>query len=100
MAQHQQTEFHVAENFHSKLPFRATPTKLKGVYLHPTLPDDFDVNKATQDELTTAGLLWRKPEKDQPRQVHDMWNRFFSRKWDPKKRIVPEFVPQPGQTHH
>lgn len=100
MAQKQQPEFQVEENFHTKLPYRVTPAKLKGVYLHPTPPADFDVNKATQEELTKQGLLWRKPNSSHPPAVHDLWDRFFSNNWDPKKRIEPEFEPQVGRTHN
>jgi hypothetical protein len=100
MAQTQQVEFHVDDDFNKKLPYKVTPAKLKGVYLHPTPPDDFDANKATQDELTKQGLLWRKPRSADPAFVQDMWNRFFSHKWESKNRIVPEFKPQIGRTHH
>jgi Peptidase A4 family len=99
MAQYEQTEFHVDEDFQAKLPYKVTPTKLEGVFLNPTPPDGFDVNKAAQDELTKQGLLWHKPSKLHPPLVHDFWNRFFSRKWQSKDRIVPEFEPQPGRTH-
>jgi Peptidase A4 family len=100
MAQNQQVEFHVDDDFHTKLPYTATPTKLEGVYLNPTPPDDFDVNKATQDELTEQGLLWRKPSSADHPVVHDIWDRFFSRNWQSKNRIVPEFEPQIGRTHY
>jgi hypothetical protein len=99
MAQQEQAEFHVDPDFQAKLPYKVTPTKLEGVFLNPTPPDGFDVNEATQDELTKQGLLLRKPSKLHPPLVHDFWNRFFSRKWQSKDRIVPEFEPQPGKTH-
>jgi Peptidase A4 family len=96
----QQVEFHGDENFHTKLPFIVTPAKIKGVYLNPTPPDDLDINKATQDELTKYGLLWRKPTDSSPPYIQNLLDHAFSRKWESKNRIVPEFEPQPGRTHH
>jgi hypothetical protein len=96
----QQAKFQVDENFPNKLPYEVTPTKLKGVYLNPAIPDDFDFNQATQDELTKLGLLLPKPTKDSPTHVKRFWKSLSSHKWESKNRIVPQFETILGKSHN
>jgi len=95
-----QIPFKPAPDFESKLPYKVTASKIPGVYLNPTPPDGFDVHTATQAELNAQGLLWNRPPTDQPSVPLDIWNKFFSRNWQAKDRIVPEMEHQVGKTHH
>lgn len=87
------------QQFLDKLPYKVNPTNLKGVYSNLPPPDDFDAHKATQADLTRYGLLFRKPNAGHPPEVHDAYNRFFSRQWLAKDRIVPQSEPNIGKTH-
>ncbi len=85
--------------FLAKFPYKLQPTNLKGVYLTPAPPDGFDPQTASQTEHSKLGLLWRKPDSSEPR-LKAAWDKFFSRKWLAKDRIVPEMHPQIGRTHN
>jgi len=87
-------------SFVKKFPFSLNPTNLDGVYSIPAPPAGFDPNTATQAELTRQGLLWRKPTAGDPPEVQQAWTKFFSQKWDPAKRIVPQLQPQVGVSHN
>ena len=93
-------DFFDEATFLKKIPFRLTPTSLKGVYANPAPPDDFDPNTASQLDLARYGLLWRKPGPGDAPEVQQAWTRFFSHKWTEKNRIVPEFDPQIGVSHN
>jgi hypothetical protein len=86
--------------FQKKIPFQLTPTSMKGVYLNPAPPDNFDANNASQLDLARYGMLWRKPGAGDPPEVKQAWSKFFSHKWLAKDRIVPEFAPQIGISHN
>jgi hypothetical protein len=87
------------QQFLDKLPSMVVPTNLNGVYSNPPLPDDFDAHKASQADLTRHGLLFHKPNASHPPEVHQVYNRFFSRQWLAKDRIVPHSEPNIGVTH-
>jgi hypothetical protein len=86
--------------FLKKIPFTLTPTSLAGVYANPAPPDDFDPHSASQLDLARYGLLWRKPAAGGPPEIKQAWDKFFSKKWLAKNRIVPEFEPQIGVSHN
>jgi hypothetical protein len=96
----QNQDFFDEAAFLKKMPVDLKPTSMKGVYLNPSPPDDFDPNKATQLDLARYGLMFRKPVAGDPPEMKKAWDKFFSRKWLEKDRIVPEFVPQIGVTHN
>jgi hypothetical protein len=87
------------ESFLAKHPFKLTTTNLKGAFAHAAPPDTFDPKTATQSELIKHGLLWRKPAPGDPVELHKAWDRFFSRQWLARDRVVPESHPQTGTTH-
>jgi hypothetical protein len=60
-------------SFLAKIPYKLTPTDLKGVYAHVGPPDDFDPNTATQRGLIQHGILVRKPTANDPEQVLQAW---------------------------
>lgn len=100
-AEQMNAEFSFDEaSFLAKIPYKLTPTNLKGVYAHVGPPDDFDPNTATQRELIQHGILFRKPTANDPEHVRQAWDRFFSRKWLATDRIVPEFEVHVGRFHH
>jgi hypothetical protein len=63
-------------------------------------PDSFDPNTASQDDLVKQGLRWTKPTAHSAPEVRAAWEKFFSRKWLAKDRIIPELHPQIGRTHN
>jgi hypothetical protein len=87
-------------SFLAKIPYKLIPTNLRGVYAHVGPPDDFNPNTATERELIQHGILVRKPTAKDPEHVRQAWDRFFSRKWLTKDRIVPEFEVHVGRFHH
>jgi Peptidase A4 family len=88
------------QQFLAKLSYKVTPTNLRGVYSNPTLPDDFDPQGATQDDFTHHGLMFRKPNAERTPEIHEIYQRFFSKQWLEKNRIIPESVPHIGITHN
>jgi len=88
------------ESFIKKNPFTLNRTNLRGAYSTPAPPDDFDPKTASQRDLVRQGLLWRKPEAGDDPRLQAAWDKFFSRKWLAKDRIVPESHPQIGRTHN
>jgi len=81
------------------MPRNLLPTNIRGAYYMPAPPKDFDPNTATPTEMIRNGMFWRRPKKgDDPIQLA-AWEKVFSVKWDPAKRIVPILEPQPGKTH-
>jgi len=88
------------EGFKTKHPYKLIATNLKGAYTTPAPPDTFDPKTASQTDLMKNGLMWRKPAPGDPPAVYAAWDRFFSRKWLAKDRIVPESHPQIGVTHN
>ena len=91
-------EFDEAQ-FRAKIPYELTPTSLKGVYLNPTPPAGFDPKTASQHDLIKHGIMVRKPGAEDPADLHAEWENFFSREWQSKDRIVPEFEVHVGKTH-
>jgi hypothetical protein len=87
------------EAFLQKIPYRVTPTNLKGVYSVVAPPDDFDPNTASASELLKNGILWRRPTATDPPALREAWQKVFSRKWLAKDRVVPVFEPQVGRRH-
>lgn len=81
------------------MPFKQVPTTLDGVVAIPAPPASFDPNTASPAELIRHGILWPRPDADADPRLRAAWARVFSRRWDPKKRIVPVLQPQPGRTH-
>jgi len=88
------------EAFRKKIPYALVSTNLKGAFTTPAPPDAFDPKAASQLDLMKQGLLWRKPAAGDPPALQAAWNKFFSRKWLAKDRIVPEMHPQIGRTHN
>jgi hypothetical protein len=85
--------------FRQRIPFRLETTNLRGAFVSPAPPENFDPNKASPSELVRHGLMWRRPTaKDDPELVK-AWQKIFSRKWLAKDRIVPKLEPQVGKTH-
>jgi len=85
--------------FRARHPFPLKPTNLRGAFAIPAPPDTFDPKTASQSDLTKNGLMWRKPAPGDPPELQRAWDRFFSRKWLAKDRIVPESHPQIGVIH-
>jgi len=85
--------------FRAKTPFALTATNLKGAFTTPAPPDTFDPKTASATDLIKNGLMWRRPTVADPPAMQAAWNKFFSRKWLAKDRIVPESHPQLGVTH-
>jgi hypothetical protein len=88
------------EGFKAKHPFKLIPTNLRGAYAVPAPPDTFDLKTASQSDLMKHGLPWRKPAPGDSPELHKAWDRFTSRKYLAKDRIVPESHPQLGVTHN
>jgi hypothetical protein len=66
-AEQMNAEFQFDEaSFLAKIPYKLTPTRLKGVYLNPTPPDNFDPRSASQMDLIKNGILIRKPTAQDP----------------------------------
>jgi Peptidase A4 family len=80
-------------------PFTQVPTALAGVFAIPAPPASFDPDTASPAELIRHGILWPRPGADSDPRLRAAWTRMFSRRWDPKKRIVPIFQRQPGRSH-
>jgi hypothetical protein len=94
-----QTSGKAADGFSKSMPHILLPTNVKGAYYTPAPPAEFDPNTATAAELIRNGMFWRRPKPgDDPIQLA-AWNKVFSIKWDPARRIVPILEPQPGKTH-
>ena len=91
---------HDEEAFCAKHPYPLHHTNLKGVYTTPAPPDSFDLKSASQSEMMKHGLMWRRPTPEDPPELRAAWNKFSSRKWLAKDRIVPELHPQLGRTHN
>jgi hypothetical protein len=91
---------HDEEAFRARHPYPLIATNLKGAYTTPAPPDSFHPKTASQTELMKHGLMWRKPTASDPPELHAAWEKFFSRKWMEKDRIVPELHPQLGITHN
>lgn len=87
------------QEFLSKLPYKVTPTNLRGVYSNPVLPDDFDAHSASQHEFTRNGLMFPKPTPSHSPEVHAIYKRMFSSQWLAKDRIIPQSEPHIGKTH-
>ncbi len=87
------------EAFRKALPYELIPTRLPGVYTHPAPPEDLDPNTADTKKFIKYGLLWRRPGATDRPTVRAAWERIASRKWDPKKRIIPRMEVQFGRTH-
>ena len=85
--------------FRAKTPFQLTPTNLKGAYATPAPPETFDPKTASATDLIKNGLMFRRPGAADPPELHAAWDKFFSRQWLAKDRIVPESHPQLGVTH-
>jgi Peptidase A4 family len=85
--------------FLAKVPYKLTPTNLKGVYLNPTPSDDFDPRTASQMDLIKNGIMIRKPTSQDPPARQQAWNDFFARKLLAKDRIVPQFEVHVGKHH-
>jgi len=80
----------VHEAFRKALPYELAPTNLPGVFVSNAPPVGFDPNTADRKDLIRYGLLWDRPGPAADPAVRAAWDRVFSRKWDPKKRIVPK----------
>jgi hypothetical protein len=97
---HLSTFVHDEAAFKAKTPHQLITTNLAGAYTVPAPPDSFDPKTASATELIKNGLMWRRPVAADPPEVHAAWDKFFSRKWLAKDRIVPESHPQLGVTHN
>jgi hypothetical protein len=86
--------------FRKKIPFALVPTHLKGAYICPAPPHDFDLTKASASELIQHGLLWPRPGVGDDPALVNAWNEVFSRRSLAKDWIVPVLSPQVGKTHN
>jgi hypothetical protein len=86
--------------FRKKIPFALIPTNLKGAYVCPAPPHDFDPTQASASELIRHGLLWPRPGAGDDPALVNAWNEVFSRKSFAKDWIVPILSPQVGKTHN
>jgi hypothetical protein len=86
--------------FIAKHPYKLSTTNLRGVFTTSAPPAGFDLKTASQSDLMKQGLMWRKPAPGDPPQLQAAWDRFTSRQWLEKDRIVPESHPQLGVTHN
>jgi Peptidase A4 family len=85
--------------FTKEMPHTLLPTNLSGAYYTPAPPEDFDPNTATPAELIRQGMFWQRPKPgDDPTRVA-AWEKAFSIKWDPAKRIAPILEPQLQKQH-
>jgi Peptidase A4 family len=99
-AEQMNAEFqHDEAQFRAKIPYALTATSLKGVYLNPTPPDDFDPLNASQMDLIKNGIMIRKPTAQDPPALQQAWNDFFAKKLLAKDRIVPQFDVHVGKNH-
>jgi hypothetical protein len=96
---HLSTFVHDEAAFRAKTPHQLVTTNLAGAYTVPAPSDNFDPKTASATELIKNGLMWRRPVAADPPEMHAAWDKFFSRKWLAKDRIVPESHPQLGVTH-
>lgn len=87
------------EAFRKALPYEIIPTRLPGVHASPSPPEDLDPKAADSKTLIKHGLLWRRPEAADRPTVRAAWERVASRKWDPKKRIIPLMEVQYSKIH-
>lgn len=87
------------ERLGRRLPVELHPTNLPGAYTSPAPSADFDPNRASVAALMKQGLLWKRPQKDDPPSLRTAWDRVFARQWLAEDRIVPVLEPQAGQTH-
>jgi hypothetical protein len=85
--------------FLQKVPYTLHATTLAGVYSVPAPAASFNLATASQSDLTRAGILLRLPAAGDPPAVQAAWNSFLAHKWDPAKRIIPQFSTRPGVTH-
>jgi hypothetical protein len=90
---------HDEEAFRKKIPYPLVSTNVKGVYASPAPSADFDPNKASVTDLVKNGFHLRRPAATDDPALSNAWQKFFSRKWLAKDRIVPELHPQIGRTH-
>jgi len=97
---HLSTFVHDEAAFRAKTPHQLVTTNLAGAYAVPAPPDSFDPKTASATDLIKNGLMWRRPVAADPPEMHAAWEKFFSRKWLAKDRIVPESHPQLGVTHN
>jgi hypothetical protein len=88
------------DSFRKKIPYTLIGTNVKGTYVTPAPPDNFDPNTASATELIKQGVLWRRPTAGDPPSVQQAWKKVFSRKWLEKDRLVPQLAPQIGKTHN
>src|ERR1700761_221821 len=84
------------EAFISKLPYKVIPTNLPGVYSNPPLPNDFDHERATQEDLTRHGLMFRKPHPQHSPKAYEAYHRIFHKTPLQKDYIVPVSRPHVG----
>jgi Peptidase A4 family len=82
-----------------RCPYPLIPTNLDGVFTSPPFPAEFDPNTASPTRLIGYGLMWPRPGNDADPRLRAAWQRAFSRRWDPEKRIVPVLRPQRSRTH-
>jgi hypothetical protein len=82
-----------------KAPHPLTDTNIAGVYAIPPHSDDFDPNSASAANLMKEGIHWRRPDPTDNPALLKAWQRFHSRKWLAKDRIIPQLEPQVGKTH-
>jgi peptidase A4-like protein len=87
------------EAFRKALPYEIVPTHFPGVFTSPPPPENLDPKTTDAKTFIKHGLLWRRPEATERATVRAAWERIASRKWDPKKRIVPRMEVQFGRTH-
>jgi hypothetical protein len=90
---------HDEAQFRAKIPYALTSTGLKGVYLNPTPPDDFDPRNAGQMDLIKNGIMIRKPTAQDSPARQQAWNDYFAKKLLAKDRIVPQFEVHVGKHH-
>src|ERR1700674_480282 len=90
---------HDEQALRRQIPHPLIATNVKGAYAIPAPPGDFDSNSASPDDLVKNGIYWRRPAATDDPALVKAWQRFFSRKWLARDRIVPNLEPQIGKTH-
>lgn len=86
------------ESLLEKVPFRLSPTNLKGGYAIPEPSLAGDPFVAGPDELVRSGILWPQPDENDHPSLKKVWARLYSRQ-QPIKWLTPELHPQIGKTH-
>jgi hypothetical protein len=86
------------QSFQKSQPFDLIPLSISGAYTSPPVPDTFDFETASPDEMARYGFHVPRPGADQP-ELLAAWKEIFGRKWKATDQIVPVLQVQKGKSH-